>query len=162
MRRGYTLIEVLIVVTIIGIASGIVVPHMMRSGSIGVQAAARMIIGDILVAQNDAIAKQSPRQVIFEPVENRYRIVDGAGNPVEASWRGGSSTGGYAVDLDDDGRFDGARIVSADFGGGSSTLAFDAMGGPASGGEVIIEFEAQRFRVAVAQFTGRVTVERLN
>lgn len=160
--RGYTLIEVLIVVTIIGIAGSIVVPHMMRSGSMGVQAAVRMIIGDIMIAQNDAIARQAARQVIFSVDENRYSINDGAGNPITASWRGGTSgDGGYEVDLDLDSRFSGVEIVSADFGGGSTTLQFDAMGGPMSGGEIVVEFEAQRYRITVAQFTGRVTVDAI-
>src|SRR5690554_6343777 len=118
--HGYTLIEVLVVVTIIGIAGGIVVPHMMRSGSLGVQAAARMIIGDIMIAQNEAIAKQSTRQVVFAPGDNRYSITDGAGTPAIATWRGGTAGNGYVVNLGADSRFEGVRIVSADFGGEST------------------------------------------
>ena len=38
LKAGYTLIEVLIVVTIMGLAAAVVVPNMLRGGTLGVQA----------------------------------------------------------------------------------------------------------------------------
>jgi len=73
---GYTLVEVLIVVTIIGFASAIIVPNILAAGTMGVQAAARIIVADILYAQNEAIARQRPVSVVFEPANDRYTLVD--------------------------------------------------------------------------------------
>jgi len=75
---GYTLIEVLITVTVVGLASAVVVPSLMRSGTLGLQAASRMVIADILLAQNDAIAYQSPRRAVFDVDNNEYRLETGS------------------------------------------------------------------------------------
>ena len=158
-RAGYTLIEVLIVVTILGIVSAVVVPQMLAAGTLGVQAAARIIVADILFAQNDAIAQQRVRKVVFDPDNERYSLTDENDAVLSVNWKNGSANN-YVVDFTADERFQGVVIVSADFGG-SSTLEFDALGGPTNGGTVEIEFQGKRYRVTVASFTGRVTVQAL-
>jgi prepilin-type N-terminal cleavage/methylation domain-containing protein len=156
---GYTLVEVLIVVAIVGIASAVVVPNMLAAGTLGVQAAARIIIADMLFAQNDAIAQQRNRRVVFDTDNESYSLIDDAGVVLTAQWKSGSASN-YIVDFTSDTRFQGVVIVSADFGG-TPTLEFDALGGPLSGGTVEIEFQGTRYRITVASFTGRVTVQQL-
>lgn len=165
-RHGYTLIEVLITVTIMGFAAAVVVPNMLRGGTLGVQAGARMIIADLMFAQNEAMAQQSTRRVVFDASGNSYRIqkYDSA----TSSWvleynpmlGGATGTPNYEMDFDDDGRFKGVDMVSADFGG-SSTIEFDDLGNPSSGGTVRLRFDEHVFEINVAPFTGRVTVERV-
>lgn len=155
-RSGFTLIEVLVVVTIIGIAGAIVVPQMMRAGSLQIQAAARMVIADLLYAQNEAIAQQAPRRVTFDPASNSYRLTDAAGTVLAVSWKN-DAAGNYVVDLAHDGRFSGVTISAASFGG-SGTIEFDALGAPSAGGNVDLTSGSIRFRVSVAPFTGRITV----
>ncbi len=158
---GYTLVEVLIIVTIIGIAAAIIVPNMLAAGTLGVQAAARIVIADILYAQNDAIAQQRNRRVVFDPANESYTLTDEAGAVLSANWKNGSANN-YEVDFVSDTRFQGVVIVSANFGGATpETLEFDALGGPLSGGTVEVEFQNTRYRVTVAAFTGRVTVQQL-
>lgn len=162
-RGGYTLIEVLIVVTIIGIAAAVVVPHMLAAGTLGVQAAARIIIADILFAQNDAIAQQRNRRVVFDPANESYSLTDDAGTVLSVNWKGGG-VNNYTVDFTTDSRFQGVEIVSANFGnlpGDPPILEFDALGSPLNGGAVEIKFQDQRYRITVASFTGRVTVQKL-
>jgi len=156
---GYTLVEVLVIVTIIGIAAAIIVPNMLSAGTLGVQAAARIIIADILYAQNDAIAQQRNRRVVFDPDNESYSLLDDTGAVLTAKWKNGSANN-YVVDFTTDSRFQGVVIVSADFGG-TPTLEFDALGGPLNGGTVEIEFKNTRYRITVASFTGRVTVQKL-
>ena len=160
-RGGYTLIEVLIVVTIIGIAAAVVVPHMLAAGTLGVQAAARIIIADILFAQNDAIAQQRNRRVVFDPANESYSLTDDAGTVLSVNWKGGG-VNNYTVDFTTDSRFQGVEIVLANFGGATPTmLEFDALGSPLNGGAVEIKFQDQRYRITVASFTGRVTFQKL-
>ena len=158
--RGYTLIEVLIVVAILGVVSAAVVPSMLAAGTMGVQAAARVIVADLLYAQNEAIAHQATRAVVFEPDENRYRLVDENEQTLTASWINGKANN-YLVNFSNDSRFEGVTLVSADFGDGHR-IAYDDIGTPTTGGTVLIEYGEHEYRIDVASFTGRVTVTRLD
>ena len=68
--RGFTLVEMLIVVVIVGIAGAIVVPHMLWGSQFGLQAATRMVIADLVYAQNEAVAHQTVCRVVFNGANN--------------------------------------------------------------------------------------------
>ena len=165
-RAGYTLIEVLITVTIMGLAAAIIVPNMMEGGTLGVQAAARMIVADSLYAQNEAMAQNAARRVLFDPDANSYTVQlydnDTSAwvadrNPV----LGGEAENNYIIDFDEDNRFQGVNIVSADFGG-ETWVEFDDLGNPSSGGPVRVQFNAHRYEIKIAPFSGRLTVRSLD
>ena len=156
---GYTLIEVLIVVTIIGLVGAIVVPHMLATGTMGIQAAARHIVADLLYAQNEAYSMQSPRKVVFDVDTNSYRITDSDDNTIYVAWKGGEASN-YVINFDEDRRFTGVEITSVNFDGGTD-VEFDDLGSPDSGGTIELEFKETKYRVTVAAFTGRITVERV-
>lgn len=156
--KAFTLVEVLAVVVIIGLAGAVVVPSLLRRGTLEVQAASRMLISDILIAQNEAIAMQAPRQLMFETAENRYRFTDTVGNTLNARWKaGGNVIGNYIMDFDTDDRFAGVNLDAPAFGG-TTNLQFDALGAPQNGGTVDLVSGNFRYRITVAPFTGRVTI----
>ncbi|MEM6554034.1 MAG: type II secretion system protein [Planctomycetota bacterium] len=159
-QSGYTLIEVLIVVTILGIATAVVVPNLLQAGTLGVQAAARVVVADILYAQNDAMTRNATRRVVFVPADNGYSLTDSSGTLLSSAMQGGADQN-YAIDFDDDERFRGVEILSADFGG-TPVLQFDDLGTPIQGGVVELRYDQQTYRVTVAAFTGRVTVARID
>lgn len=154
IHRGYTLIEVLVVVTIVGIVGAIVVPQMVRPGALQIQAAARALISDLLVAQNEAIAQQSPRRVVVDVEQNLYRVADSGNTTIAASWQSGSQ---YLVDFGNDQRFQGVRLDAADIDG-ESFVEFDELGAPRNGGTIDLVAGSLRYRITIAPFTGRVTV----
>ncbi|MFN3168524.1 MAG: GspH/FimT family pseudopilin [Phycisphaeraceae bacterium] len=163
---GYTLIEVLITVSIMGIAAAIVVPNMLQGGTLGVQAASRMVIADLMFAQNEAMAQQSTRRVTFDADDNSYKVEKYDANAGE--WvlennpvLGGVGGSNYEIDLDDDRRFRDVEIVSASFNG-SNQIEFHDLGNPSSGGTVRLRFETHVYDVNIAPFTGRITVERVD
>lgn len=166
-RPGYTLIEVLITVTIMGLAAAIIVPNMMQGGSLGVQAGARMIIADLLFAQNEAMAQQSVRRVTIDAADNSYKVEKY--DTATSTWvlefnptlGGGGDKQNYEFDFDEDGRFKGVEIVSASFNG-NNFVEFDDLGNPSAGGTIRLRFDAHVFDINVAPFTGRVTVERVD
>lgn len=154
--RGFTLIEVLVVVIIIGIASAMVVPSLLAAGSLSIQGAARLIIADLVYAQNEAVARHEPHRIQFfidQPNQNYYAMFDNDDELLESAWVGGE----YLVDFSSDSRLEGIRIVSVDFDG-ESTLTFDELGAPSSGGEIEITDGNSTYRITVAPFTGRVNV----
>jgi len=166
IRPGYTLIEVLITVAIMGMAAAVVVPNMMQGGSLGVQAGARMIIADIMFTQNEAMAQQSDRRIAFDPDDNSYRVEkydSDAGawvlefNPVIG---GAVGTANYEIDFDEDSRFKGVEIVSASFNG-AKEVSFDDLGNPSAGGTIRLRFDTHVYDIKIAAFTGRITVENV-
>jgi general secretion pathway protein H len=64
-RRGYTLIELLIVVALLGVAGAVLVPHLTGLNRMEVQAAVRTVIADLSFAQSDALANQEFRRAHF-------------------------------------------------------------------------------------------------
>lgn len=173
MRRGYTLIEVLIVVVVLGIMGALIVPSMGTTSVLRIQASVRAIVSDITFAQSDALAYQQRRAVVFDTgALNGYTLVEVKGaviDPVaDAMYDPGGPGGRYIVSLNDP-RFGGAQITFAEFDG-DAALIFDEMGGPviapdsdtpSSGGRIIIEGSDQVFQITVEAFTGRVTVQKL-
>lgn len=167
-ERAYTLIEVLVVVTILGISAAMVVPSMGSTGSLRVQSAVRMLVADITEAQSDALAYQTPRAIVFYPSENRYVVVEVRGSSVDPVTDALSQTLLTSSDFGD------SRIDQATFSydlDDNPVLIFDELGSPviapgsstaAPTGEIFITGAGQRFRVGVDAFTGRVTVARVS
>lgn len=169
--RAYTLIEILVVVTILGIAGAMVIPAMGSTGILKTQGALRSIVADITFAQSDAVAFQEKRAIVFNTVNSSYALVQVPGNAVDAStntmYDPTKPTGKWEVNFTTDSRWGDARITSADFGGGTGTLIFDGLGGPVTdassnnpgpGGTITVTGSGASWTITVEAFTGRVTV----
>lgn len=175
-RRAFTLIELLIVVVLLGIAGMLVVPAMGSVGVLRIQAAVRTLVSDLTFAQGDAIAQQQRRAVVFDVPNNRYTLVQVVGGQINtdtgALYNPGNNGNRFEISFDDP-QFAGATMASANFGSSTapSTLIFDDMGSPAAaatgdtagtGGAVRITGQGQTFDIIVEPFTGRVSVRRIN
>jgi prepilin-type N-terminal cleavage/methylation domain-containing protein len=73
-RPAFTLIEILCVVVILGIAAAIVVPQVGNRDDLNVSAAARTVLADLIYAQNLAISSQQTVYVAFDTVGQTYCI----------------------------------------------------------------------------------------
>lgn len=171
-QPAYTLIELLIVVVIMGIAAAIVVPALGGADPIRVQTSVRAIASDIMFAQSDAVAYQERRAVVFDLEDNSYSVVRVTGNTIDpvadALFRVGADSQRYIVELDDLSD-DGAAIMEVDFDG-TAVLIFDELGGPvltttsdepSNGGFIDVGSADAAFRITVAPYTGRITVARI-
>jgi prepilin-type N-terminal cleavage/methylation domain-containing protein len=169
--RAYTLIEVLVVVTILGIAGALVIPSMGSTGVLRVQGALRCIVSDITFAQSDAVALQEKRAIVFDVPNSNYSLVQVPGNVVDVRtntmYDPVRPGGRWTVSFIQETRFGDARITAADFGAGSNTLLFDGLGGPISdpgsnnpgpGGTIRVAGSGASWTISVEAFTGRVTV----
>lgn len=166
---AFTLLEVLAVIVILGIAGALVIPAMGETGILKVQAAVRTIVSDITFMQSEAVGFQERRAIIFDVPTSSYRlvevpgdVVDPANNTVYDPTRPG---GLYVVDFLG-AKFGDSRLTSADFGG-SNVLIFDAMGGPVAdasgntpgaGGTIKVTGSGSIFTITVDAFTGRTSV----
>ncbi len=163
IRSGYTLVEMLIVVAVLGIAGSLVVPAFSQTDTLKVQGAVRTLVADIAIAQSDAIAFQRGRGFVFTTGESNsgYTIAEVNGNTLDVDLDGLETRriGGN--------QFGGAYISSVNLPNG--LLVFDELGGPVEGpgsdvaaatGWIEITGRGEVFRLTVEAYTGRVTVSR--
>lgn len=167
--RGFTLIEILMVVVILGIASAVIVPAIGSRDDLKVSAAARVLMADLLYAQSRAITTQKLTYVKFDPGDGSYsllsslspaRVLDHPVQGGEFVMRFGASAGSGLR---------GVTLGGADFDG-HSILAFDELGSPMSvhggtravtalgSGRIQLSSGSRTLAVEIEPFTGDITV----
>ena len=130
---GFTLVELLIVIVILGIAAAIAVPMMSSAASMQIRAAGNMVAADLEYAKSMSISRGRRYSVVFDAANETYEVQDPNGAVIEHPVNKGLN---YEVDFANDGRLDQVEIDSANFVGNStsSTISFDYLGSPYSGG----------------------------
>jgi len=123
--RGFTLIEILCVVILMAIIAVVVIPQLNERGDIKAAAAARVVMADIMYAQNRAIAKQAMQYVKFDVVAHTYEVQEGTPpstvtNPVTLKTYTQTFNSTAIPDV---------TLTSVGFDG-KDTLAFDEIGAP--------------------------------
>ena len=76
LTGGFTLIEILVVVVILGIAAAIVVPAIGSRSDLKATSAARMIMADLIYAQNRSISQQKKHYVRFDKAAQTYEVLE--------------------------------------------------------------------------------------
>jgi prepilin-type N-terminal cleavage/methylation domain-containing protein len=163
VRPGYTLVEMLIVVAVLGIAGALVVPTMGGASVLRVQAAVRTVIADVTEAQSDALAYQRPRALVFYPDEGRYIVARVPGATIDPE-----TDTLFERYINQGNQFGDSSISTTEFDT-ENLLLFDEMGGPiarpgdatpAGTGTVTLRGSGQTFVISIEAYTGRVTVRR--
>ena len=179
-RHGWTLIELLITVIVLGISSFVLIPYATSGDSASGQSATRMAVTEILAAQMDAVATQGYRRIHF--------FVDGSGwcvEELESSQLANAfdfATANFAEDaiesqgqgqqsitrFTEDNRFRLISIENALFDGANTSMIFDPTGGiiapngsPSTGGSFELHSGEFQWEIQLAPLTGKVTVIEL-
>lgn len=169
--RAFTLIEILVVVVILGIAAAIVVPAIGSRSDLKATSAARMIMADLIYTQNRSISQQRWHWVRFDLTNQSYEVLDQVDpsavlikHPVEAS--------DFVVKLGTDGAkpIQDVTFETVNFDG-KLILAFDELGTPHSydagtkamtamaAGKIVLACGAIKLTITVEPFSGEL---RLN
>jgi type II secretory pathway pseudopilin PulG len=181
--RSYTLIELIMVMAVLALAAALLVPTLVGQDSLTVQAAVRLIIADLSFAQTDALANQEYRRVVIYEDGSGYCLIsvpdenwvtpDDLDDPsVDYVYDPLGHSGRYIVDFVEDERFEGVEITAADVDGLLLTdrpeITYDTLGGtvrpggaPGTGGNIVVTFGDESYRVDIAPFTGKLTVTEL-
>ena len=149
---GFTLVEIIVVVVILGVIAAMVIPSLIDTGDMQVISAARTVASDLQYAQNEAITSQAPVTISFRATSESYDLSNASGYLNHPMTRDE-----YVRDFAQTNGFERLDIVSASFGG-SDTVTFDALGAPDNAGRVTLQAGRYVYQVAVAAATGKVSV----
>lgn len=152
--NGFTMLELLIVVFILGIAALTAVPMMSSAGSVQVRSAAHKIAADLAYAKSLAISRGQDYSVVFDVATESYQIEDLLGIVVPHPVKKGSS---YTVDLTNEG-LDRVDVTVVDFNG-NPNVTFDPLGSPDNGGTITVTATGLVMTVSVEPVTGYISVK---
>ena len=160
--RAFTLIEILCVVVILGIAAAIILPQMGNRDDMRAASMARTIIADLSYVQSLAVARQAPMYVRFDQANNRYEAFSQL-QPSEQLLTHPLTNGTFRVNLGS-ARKDALKDVTLDNVTFDSqpVLMFDEMGVPHSYNPTTFAapaLVAGSVRVKSHNFTMTVTVQ---
>ena len=171
--RGFTLVEILCVVIILGICSAIIIPQLGSRDDLRVSAAARVVLSDIMYAQNRAISTQQKHFLEFsgQQFTMKTRTSDEATmvvvtHPVTkdnyiTGMGASASTGGLEA----------CTLVGWSFGSGIDVLGFDELGAPfgfnpttntytalTSAATIQVRCGNQTLTISIEPFTGETSI----
>ena len=169
-RRGFTLIEILIVVVILGIASAVIIPQLGSRDDLKVAAAARVVMADLMYAQNRAISLQRKHYVRF--TGQQYSVCDSAAlTPIDHPLKPALNGGKYIVVFGSGGSYglDRCSLGTVAFGA-STTVGFNDLGEPfafdgvtetplTQAGSIIVQSGGFSLTILVEPFTGETSVQ---
>jgi len=167
---AFTMIEIMVVLVILGIAALIAVPMMSSAADMQVRGAANRLAADLDYAKNMAITHQKRYTVVFDAAAESYQIQT-AGVVIDNPLRPGSL---FQVSFPNERSMSRVQIVSAEFVSSTGTqdaVTFDYLGTPYSGmavdaaeslnsGQITLRDTSGNFtlNVNVEPMTGYVTI----
>ena len=136
-HKGFTLIEIVTTLVIIGVLSVIAAVRFTGTSTISVRGAADMIQADIRYAQEVAMAEYMAKSVIFSTGSSAYTFSPASG-------------------MDPLGELPSGVTISNDF-----TVTFNTLGEPTAGGggSVSISADGQSKTISVTSYTGKVDID---
>lgn len=146
--KGYSLVEIMIVILLLSITAAIVVPYASGITESQAQAAARIIASDLEYAAQQAIASCQEVTVKFDRNAKTYSLSYQSGLLIHPITKNE-----YVVDLGEGHGFKEVRIISAF---STDSIVFDPVGTVDPGGKVVLRAGSQEYWVEVDQATGTV------
>jgi prepilin-type N-terminal cleavage/methylation domain-containing protein len=168
--RAFTLVEILMVVMILGMASAIIVPQISQRDDLKVTSAAREVMADIIYAQNRAIVTQTRQFVKFDIANKQYTLLSSfptetilthpvSKDPYISTFGSASKTGLKEITL-----------VSAVFNNTQAVLGFDQLGTPLAvapdgtsaaltSGTIVVQCGNYPLTITIEPYTGELTVQ---
>jgi len=163
IQEGFSLVELIIVITIMGILAWIAYPRLTATTEIKLDAAARRVAADLRYAQNRSIGTRVVHGLLFDAAAERYSVF--APTPATIAVDPADRARTLTVDFTRRTEFNGVTIVSAAFGT-TPGVKFDYFGVPrdtagtdlAATGRVVLTCGGLVDTVEVTPATGKVTV----
>lgn len=164
-QKGFTLIEMVMLLLILGILAVVVIPQVEDMAGTRASATARKLQSDIAYAQSLAMTRNLPHRVYFNAAPapaNGYAVVNDANG--NGNW--GVDPGEFAIDPANASASLSVTLNTGSYAGviisgGSLTgtfVGFNTLGVPTTGGTVSISGGGTTQTVTVQPETGRVSI----
>jgi prepilin-type N-terminal cleavage/methylation domain-containing protein len=159
LYRGFTLVELILVVFILAIAALVAVPMFSSAADIQVRATANRIAADLDYARGLAITRQKNFWVEFDDASESYELWwNNPASGTDEIFTNPLTNADFIVDLANDSRTGGVNIDSADFDG-ETAITFDYLGTPYVAGGPLIAQGVITLKSRDGSFSLTVTVE---
>ncbi len=135
-RKGYTILELIVVIVIAGIMAAVAIPKIGNVSDVDVYTAARIIKSDIRYAQQRAMSKFKTTSIRFDGGTDGYEIYTSDGT---VSNKQLPSSSGALFDA-------------------TYTIVFDSTGAPDAAKTVVIRSGGQPKSIVVSGATGRASI----
>jgi prepilin-type N-terminal cleavage/methylation domain-containing protein len=159
LRKGFTLIELIMVMVIVAILAAIAIPRFDSFYSIKLDGNMKKIVSDIRYCQQMAVSRHGNCRIVFDTAADTYTaqeqlVTSGPWSGVKDPFTRANLVMNYRSDP----QYRGIDIASANFNS-SNVLLFDWQGAPLSGGNVIFNYLGNTRTVGVANNTGKVSLQ---
>lgn len=160
-QNAFTMVEIIVVVLILSIASLIAIPMLSSAADTQVRSAANILAADIEYVKNLAISRQKNYSIVFDISSDSYEVQDNNGSVITHPMTGKS----YTMSFPSESRLNKVKIDSALFDS-STTLTFDYLGSPFNGalnplnsGQVVLDADGFSLTIIVQAVTGYLTIQ---
>jgi prepilin-type N-terminal cleavage/methylation domain-containing protein len=161
LKSGFTLVELIVVMVILGISAMVLVPMIGSAASSQLSSASDILASDLEYARSMAISRGYTYSVVFDVANNTYEIRDETNTVIRHPVKKGFD---YVVRLGPGQMFDTVTISSADFNS-TNVIKFDSLGSPYSGtnaalnsGAVVLQAANATMTVSVEPVTGYISI----
>lgn len=158
--RGFTLVEIVIVLVILSIVALAAIPLVSSGGSMQIRSAANLIAADLEFAKSTAIGRGESFTVVFDDTTESYTIKDAKGEKIAHPVKKGFD---YIMNLGEEG-LDKVDIFGVDFDG-TSEIKFDYLGSPYNGdnnplssGTISLKAGSATMTIIVEPVTGFISI----
>lgn len=159
--RGFTLIEVILVVVILSIAAMLVIPFAASGAASQLKGAATIVAADLEYAKSMAISRGQIYWIEFNTTEDSYSIKDASDTVITNPLTGKQ----YIINFSSDNRFSKVDITSVNFDATGPAVGFDYLGSPKrnggdlnGAGEIKLSTGGSTLTVSIEPVTGYITI----
>ena len=156
LKRGFTLIELVMVMVIVGILAALAIPRFEGFYAVKLNSAAKKLVTDIRYVQQLAVSRHESYRVLFyTSPQNSYEVRKVSDSSFA---KDPFSRNDFIVAYNTNPQYGGVIVESTNFGppGG---LQFDWQGIPSAGGITLLRLKDNRKTVSVTANTGKVVVQ---
>jgi prepilin-type N-terminal cleavage/methylation domain-containing protein len=174
LPRAFTLIEVLVVLVILGIASAVIIPQITSRDDLKAAAGARVVMADLIYAQNRAIVTQKQHIVVFNGQTYTIYSRDSDTAPLTNIEQPVTHSSSYATTFGAGAPPGGLQQVSLGtitFAGNTTAIGFDELGAPfgyasstntrtafTTAGTIVVGCGSASLTISIQPYTGEASV----